>query len=254
MDQFAADDEWDDLPLVRGNETAPSSRHDNNNNPPHRSARAEHPHQQQQHPSPRLQPPPLQHPPPNHLQQRKRSRSSDDPPPAESAAQMPTNPSQLSRAVTAPPPQAYPAADATSRTAEPAAPSAAAAAAAAAAANQQPKKEKDPVPCRGFSAGFCSAGVECTNIHDGLQAEQRRTAWLAGGALPGPPPEKWGLVRDTARRRQGPFGGLPGVAAGVPPVLVIAGTARNFVCARFFIVLASCPDPLLKAGGGGGGM
>lgn len=126
----------------------------------------------------------------------------------------------MSRAATAPPP-AYPAAPAAAAgsSTEPAAPTA------AAAANQQPKKEKEPVPCRGFNAGFCSSGVHCTNIHDGQQAERRRTAWLAGRALPDPQPEMWSMVRDTARRREGPYGGLPGVAAGVPPVLVIAGAA-----------------------------
>lgn len=206
VDRFAAEnDEWDDLPLVRASQTAGAPPPDNHNHRP----TIERLQQQRQQQSPQLHPRPQQHPP-NHPQQRKRSRSSGDPPLADTAAPRSSNPSQLSRAVTTPPQQQAFTADAAD-------------AAASAAANQKPKKEREPVHCRGFKAGFCSSGVQCRNIHDGRQAEQQRTAWLAGGALPGPPPDSWGLLRETAKRCQGPYGGLPGVAAGVPPVLVIAG-------------------------------
>ncbi|CAN0176414.1 unnamed protein product, partial [Ectocarpus sp. 8 AP-2014] len=100
---------------------------------------------------------------------------------------------------------------------------------------QQKKKEKEPAMCRGFAAGYCSAGVGCFDVHDGRTCEERRTAWLAGGRLPDPQPPRWGLIIEAASRGGGRYGGLPGIAAGVPPVLVIADIANKnkiteFVC------------------------
>lgn len=225
-DRLVADkDEWDDLPFVRGGGAA---------SPPHLAAQADnhprtayprpqqHSPRQQQHP-PRLKPQPKQQPR-NAPQQRKRSRSSGDPPagskmsPAAGQAvgqSSSSNPgSRLSRAVTVP----Y------------SVPSGPVVVAPTLVANQQQqqqqqqkKKEKEPVMCRGFAAGYCSTGVGCFDIHDGRACEERRTAWLAGGRLPDPQPPRWSLMIETASRGGGRYGGLPGIAAGVPPVLVIAG-------------------------------
>ncbi|CAN0064909.1 unnamed protein product, partial [Ectocarpus sp. 13 AM-2016] len=245
-DRLVADkDEWDDLPFVRGGAASPPhiAAHEANHyrGPAHPRAQQHSPRQQQH--SPRQQ----QHPLPkqqarNAPQQRKRSRSSGDPAAASKTSlaagqavgqSSSSNPGSrlLSRAVTVPyrahsgPVAVAPTLVANLKQPQP-------------QQQQQPqqkKKEKEPVMCRGFAAGYCSAGVGCFDVHDGRACEERRTAWLAGGRLPDPQPSRWGLMIETASRGGGRYGGLPGIAAGVPPVLVIADVANKnkiteFVC------------------------
>ncbi|CAM9313684.1 unnamed protein product [Pylaiella littoralis] len=267
-------DEWDDLPFVRDSQPAPRAasishpsaraptnhawqqpqqqhqhhqHHQQHHQQQHHQQHHQKKQQQQQH---KQQQPPrqqqhLQHPPrlhqpsPQHQQtrlynnapdqQRKRSRSTGDPRavPPSSSSSNPTQPPPVSRAVTVP--------TAAKTTTGPTVASSTARAVAAAPNQQKKKKEKEPVACRRFKAGYCSSGVLCRDVHDGRQAEQERTAWLAGGPLPDPQPEQWSMVLEMARRSGGPYGGLPGPAAGVPPVLVIAdvGTKNKvteFVC------------------------
>ncbi|CAM9518438.1 unnamed protein product [Scytosiphon promiscuus] len=127
---------------------------------------------------------------------------------------------------------------------------------------QQQPKTKERAFCRAFSAGFCRSGAQCLDIHDGRAVEERRTAWLRGGPLPDPQPAQWGLVREAATGRISLYHASPGLAAEVPPVLVIADVGNKhkvteFVClaletstgrqlgrfARFVRVPPTAPQP-----------